>query len=152
MELKIATLDDYFDVREMCLAWLNESPYEGFESDPDKIDAYIEAVLKGDKTRQIALIARKEGRPYGIIAGQVSHLMFSNHRIAHELLWWIRPEARGTKLSIQLLQAFEHWAKTIGCTHIQMSMVNNDNLDKVAKLYTRFGYALAEQMFLKELI
>ena len=86
------------------------------------------------------------------VAGGSELELIPYHRIAHELLWWIRPEARGSKLGIQLLQAFEHWAKTIGCTHVQMSMVNNTHLDRVAKLYTRTGYALAEQVFLKEVI
>lgn len=72
---------------------------------------------------------------------------FGAGRWAKETVWYIEPDARG-RAAIQMLDAYEAWAREQGCTTIGMaSLASND----VSRIYERRGYAPAETHFVKAL-
>jgi GNAT superfamily N-acetyltransferase len=72
---------------------------------------------------------------------------FGAGKWSKESCWYIAPDARG-RSALQMLDAYEAWAREHGCTTIGMaSLATND----VSRIYERRGYAPAETHFLKSL-
>jgi GNAT superfamily N-acetyltransferase len=73
---------------------------------------------------------------------------FGPYSLATETAWWVEPDKRGSGLGLQLLQAFEYWAKEkAGAAMISMSSLD----DKVGEMYTKQGYKLYERAYMKVL-
>jgi len=88
------------------------------------------------------------GRPaQGVLMAATFEHPFGAGRWAKETVWYVAPEARG-RSAIQMLDAYEAWAREQGCTTVGMaSLASND----VSRLYERRGYTPAETHFVKPL-
>lgn len=88
------------------------------------------------------------GQPaQGVLMAATFDHPFGAGRWAKETVWYIAPSARG-RSALQMLDAYEAWAREQGCTTIGLaSLATND----VSRIYERRGYAPAETHFLKAL-
>lgn len=150
MSLKIATWDDFFDIRDMLEKFSKNSPYKDIKLDVNKMESLIEGILNGDKNKAIILLYIANERPVGILVGMKTEMNLNYDSLAHELIWWVDPNHRGGRAGIELFKAFEFWAKKIGCKMVQMSLVETEDATKVQKIYTKFGYKPTERAFIKE--
>lgn len=160
MNLKIATMEDFNEVKEMALEFLKESPYANYPKDITKVDNIIfsfllDKELNNNKER-VCLLAIPKGsnKPIGIIAGYTTEALFTNQKVATEVMWWVYPEHRGrSRASIELLQAFEHWASMVGSSYVQMASLASldDSRGIVEKIYKKFGYKTTEINYIKEI-
>jgi GNAT superfamily N-acetyltransferase len=85
----------------------------------------------------------------GMVAGTAQEFLFSDDKIAGELVWWVDPEYRRGSYGRDLHDAFEYWADKVGCKVITMALLEDQKADKVARLYERKGYRQAERAFIK---
>ena len=136
---------------DMTLKFLDESPYKGLPADEGKLADVVLGFLQ-DPTEKIVILAFKDDEPVGMISGMISEHLFSREKTAFELTWWVHPEHRGVKTSIELFDAFEYWARRMNCKYVQFGAAQGTPYsDKVQKLYNRRGYRMTESNFLKEL-
>jgi len=149
--LKIATWDDYQNIIAMISRFASDSPYHDVYVDTGKLTNTVRGILEGDRAKSIILLYIVDDRIVGMLAATTSELVINYDKIAHELMWWVEPEYRGGRAGIELLKAFEFWAKKIGCTKIQMSLVETEDAPKVQRIYTKFGYTPVERAFLKDI-
>ena len=92
-----------------------------------------------------ALLLERDGIACGLLLASAFDHPFGAGLMAKETVWFIAPSARG-RSDLAMLDAYEAWAKSIGCVAIGMAaLASND----VSKLYIRRGYAPAETHFLK---
>lgn len=83
----------------------------------------------------------------GVLMAATFDHPFGAGKWAKESVWYIAPEARG-RSALQMLDAYEAWAREQGCVVIGMaSLATND----VSRIYERRGYAPAETHFVKPL-
>lgn len=93
--------------------------------------------------RGLVLVTGSPAR--GVLMAATFEHPFGAGRWAKESVWYIAPEARG-RAAIQMLDAYEAWAREQDCTTIGMaSLASND----VSRLYERRGYAAVETHFVK---
>lgn len=93
----------------------------------------------------LVLVAGNPAR--GVLMAVAFDHPFGAGKWAKESCWYIAPDARG-RCALQMLDAYEAWAREQGCTTIGMaSLATND----VSRIYERRGYAPAETHFLKSL-
>lgn len=149
--LKIATWDDFFDIRDMLEKFSQASPYKEITLDVQKMESIIEKILGGDKSEALILLYIVNERPVGLLVGMKTEMNLNYDKIAHELIWWVEPQYRGGRAGIELFKAFEFWAKKVGCKLVQMSLVETEDAPKVQKIYSKFGYKPTERAFLKEI-
>lgn len=100
---------------------------------------------------RIMILAMDGDKPVGFIAAVASETLLTRDKLAHEMAWWMEPEYRKSRVALELVQAYEFWAKKVGCKLIQMSTVETDQVEKISKYYSRKGYRLIERSFLKEI-
>ncbi|PWJ73819.1 acetyltransferase (GNAT) family protein [Pseudaminobacter salicylatoxidans] len=114
------------------------------------VAAYAERMFKEHRAdpNSLCLVYAPDDRPQGVLMAKAFEHMFGPVWFAQETLWWIDPAHRG-KAAVQMLDAYEVWAKTRGCAFAGMAGMGADPI--VARLYLRRGYRVAETNFLKAL-
>lgn len=150
--LRLATQEDFDILKKMCILFLEESPYRSYPRELHKIEALIGSFLVGDLSKTCVLAFYKD-KPIGMIAGAVSETLFSHHLVASEVVWWIDPDhRRKSKAALELLGAFEYWARINKASYVQMQCLSGLNEDGVGRIYKRLGYNQNEIAYVKELI
>jgi len=91
------------------------------------------------------------GETVGMLVCFIAPCFFSDALQAGELVWYVDPEHRGSRKSIEMLIVFEDWAKERGAVCCNMMNLEVLSPEKTAKFYTRRGYTLTENTFIKEL-
>ncbi|WP_429925033.1 N-acetyltransferase family protein [Agrobacterium vitis] len=94
-----------------------------------------------------ALLLERDGSVCGLLLASAFDHPFGAGLVAKETVWFIAPEARG-RSGLIMLDAYEAWAKSIGCVSIGMAALTTND---VSSLYVRRGYAPAETHFIKPL-
>lgn len=95
-----------------------------------------------------ALYERSTG-PQGFLMATAFQHAFGNVLMAKETAFWIEPDSRGGTAAVRLLERYDEWAKSLGCSYVGMAGMGSD--PQVAKLYERRGYRVAEVHYLKSI-
>jgi GNAT superfamily N-acetyltransferase len=148
-DLRIATPDDFKDVRRLALSFYKASPYANLELDEEKLDQQVIEFLTGDPTKKIVILALHEEAPVGIIAGAVHPFLLNNSdTVAAETMWWLDEPYRKGRMGLRLLDAFEYWAKNVAhCSIAQMTRLKDS--ERIGKIYDKRGYVPAETIHCK---
>lgn len=137
--LRVANISDLGLVLKMAKKFIDTTDFK------DKVREKVLDELVIDTLRNpgaVVLIHSDKG----MIAGQVVPFQFTAEPTAVELCWWVEPEHRNSKIGLELLQAFEYWAKKKKCKTITMVSLTED-LDK---FYKKQGYTLIEHVYMKD--
>lgn len=141
--MKIATIEDLPEILDMSLNFMSKTGYTKY-SDEQTIRNLIESIVTGRQNEMIILLIPG----VGFLAGQASPFAFGPHFIASEIAWWVNEDKRKSGAGIELMDAFEYWAKNVaGCTVISLTSLD----PKVGKIYEKKGYRLYERAYMKEL-
>lgn len=150
MEIRYAQDKDYPFILFMATSFIEESGYPFPISTTkmrDVINSFIQAHGHG---KACIVMVDSHDHPVGMVAGAVTDLYYTDERVAQEIVWYVDIDYRGIRESIELLKAFEAWAKWQKCKYVQVSNLQEVNGDKVEKFYNKFGYSKKESAFLKE--
>ena len=142
MGLRVADREDSELIVEMAMKFLNSTRYAVLMSE-EQIKSVVDFFLISPNDKSIIFLYDK----IGMLVGTTSPLLFSGPPIATEIAWWVNPEDRGTNVGKELLDAFENWAKYMGCKAVTMSCLD----DRVGKFYEKNGYVLSERAYIKDL-
>jgi GNAT superfamily N-acetyltransferase len=92
----------------------------------------------------------------GAIVGTLGAVMYwepySGDLIASEMFWFVSAAARGGRGGLQLLQAFEAWARNRGALEIRMVHLLDSMPEKLERIYKHFGYRPAEVHYTKRIL
>lgn len=151
MSLRIANLNDLPTILRMAEEFYGQSPYSAEPFDKEKVLAVIQDMLTGPQESKVVILVLDDvlEEPVGLIAGFAQEALFNRHKIGVELMWWIDYGHRRVGRAFQLLGAFEYWAKKVGCDYVQLSMLHDEELQRMTKLYERRGYQPVERSYLK---
>jgi hypothetical protein len=83
----------------------------------------------------------------GILLAVAYEHPFGAGRIAKETVWFVSSGARG-RVGLAMLDAYEAWARGIGCTSAGMASLSSND---VSRIFERRGYAPIETHFAKPL-
>lgn len=144
-EIKYCEEEDIPAVVEMAKSFFKESPYASVVA----LDAFkLEEVVRGlfNNPSCMVLLGLSSGTPVGMLLAQVSETIFSRHKIASEIAWWVHPDHRGNGISTKLLDGYEYWAEQMGANFISMASLNTKNVDIIL---TNRGYSATEVAYAK---
>lgn len=146
--VRLAKPEDVSIIVNLMENFHRESPYRAVRFDSFKSKEFILGVIKGNIRNHICLVALKDEGVVGFIVGGLAEPVFSTTKIASELGWFVKPEARGTKASYLLFKAYEDWAYRAGAKIVQSAYLPEltPGLDK---FYDREGYHPVEQSYIK---
>lgn len=112
-------------------------------------EAHMYGVVEEYVKSHHVILAIKGTLRVGVAAGFVTpHLLDPSTKVFTEIMWWVRPEWRGSRAGVMLLNAMEYVAKSRGAFFV-LSTEEHSPLNK-ASLAKR-GYKLRELSYVKEM-
>lgn len=127
--------DDWQEYRHVRLAALAESP-DAFVASHAEESAFAEDLWRERMRRSRRLVAERDGAPVGVVS--LGQSFESGPGVAELFGLWVAPEARGTGVAWQLVQAGADHARADGRTHLTY-WVGTDNGRAVA-FASSFGF------------
>src|SRR5690606_13241410 len=148
--LRHARLEDIPALLQLGEKLFKDSPMEPMEFNPEKVRAQLEKAIISDQKDFLVLVSHVEDKPVGILAAYAFTPIFTDHRIACEVFWYLEPEYRKGTRGLDMMRAYEYWAKLVGCKVAQYGWLVSSPKN-MPVLYERTGAELAEQVYYKVL-
>lgn len=80
------------------------------------------------------------GNVVGVCMGWVEKTFFGPDMVAHQHIFYVRPEARGSVYGKELMSAFEMWAKDSGAKEIWVSQATGINVERTQRFFNILGF------------
>lgn len=148
--LHIADISNLEELVEMSIKFHQSSTYSHLKYDKQKLRDTLITLINDKQSSLVLTTLDTEGKPVGMLIFKVQSLPFSYETVAAEIAWWMEPEARNSRQSLEMFKAGEYWARKVGANYIQYSSLSSSD-ENVDKFYLRQGYTMTEKAFLKEL-
>jgi len=148
MEIRKATLADVPVIVAMSARFYPTTHYADWcEMDEASVAGLATGLIEND----VFYVAERDGELVGMIGLMIAPFLFNqNRKFAVEIVWWVAPDARGSRIASQLLAAVEQPCRDAGAERIQMVHMPNSP-PQAAALYRHAGYAESEISFTKDL-
>lgn len=148
--LRHARLSDLPQLIELAKSLTAGSPMEALSVDYEKARANIEKAIISDQKEWLALVSHVDDEPVGVLVAYCFEPIFSRKKLAVEVFWYLDPEYRVGRRGIEMMEAYEYWAKLVGCEVVQYGWLVSSP-EGMKKLYERSGAELAEHVYYKTL-
>ncbi len=144
--IRLATVDDYYQVKELSEELHKVSPYSELNFSEKKFDSWF-ALATTDLTKATILVAEEENKLVGIIGGVITEMTLYDATVTAEALWYVKPEYRTSWLGINLFKAYEYWSKEV--VKADFCMSGSVSTKDLSKFYKRYGYQHTETAYMK---
>lgn len=146
MQVRQATERDVADIVRMSRAFYATTTYRDYA---DFNEESVTALTKALVADHVMLVAEIEGAVVGMVGLFVVPFLFNgDHRMAHEVVWYVDPDAQGAGAGKALLAAIEPACKANGATGIFMIHLSNSP-PQAAEIYQRMGYSHSETVYVR---
>ncbi len=133
-----ATPEDAAVIDTMLRAMGRESPiYRAMPIDDRKLADYIAKAIRGND--HAVLLHDGPAGIDGIYIGMLVQQFFTFETTAMDVLFYVRPERRGSRAAVRLFRAFKAWAKSSGAKSIQVGTMTGIDPARTAKFYRGMG-------------
>jgi len=143
------------DIEKMCdtiVLALKDSSYSDFTPNREKLEELIETCYANENEGKRYLMLALDGEKHvGIVGAMLIEDHFLLGRVGQEILWWVDPGYRKSKIASELLESLETWAKFIDTKHLLMGHYENEYAPKMRKMYEKNGFQLKEYNYYKEI-
>jgi GNAT superfamily N-acetyltransferase len=116
-----------------------ESVYSKFDFDENKLGRLLYNHIINPKTL-FAYVGSSKGALTGVFLGSIGEHYFGTDLIASDTLWYVSPQSRGSRVGLQLLRAFENWAKERDAAEIYVGVSSGLSADKTGTMLQKLGY------------
>ena len=122
----------------MLRAMAQESPiYRATPIDDRKLADYIAKVIRSSE--HAVLLHESAAGIDGIYIGMLVQQFFTFEITAMDVLFYVRPERRGSRAAVRLFRAFKAWAKSSDARAIQVGTMTGIDPARTAKFYRGMG-------------
>ena len=131
--------EDLPAVLEMARCMHQESVYRRFDYDENKMGRLLYNYISNPKT-SFSCVGTSKDTLNGVFLGSIGEHYFGTDLIASDTLWYVSPQSRGSRVGLQLLRAFESWAKERGAAEIYVGVSSGLSADKTGAMLQKLGY------------
>lgn len=96
-------------------------------------------------------LAERNGEPVGFITAQPGRYLFSKERFVTHDIFYVAPEARGSRTALLLVQAMEDWAAQLGVKKVFIAVHTGLKPDITGRFYEKLGYRYMGGNYCKDL-
>jgi len=148
MNIRDATEADVDDIVAMSSKFYATTNYRSYTNmDADTVAGLVRMLID----TSIMLVAEDAGEVIGMAGLVIAPFLFNaSIKGAHEVVWWVSPDSRGSGAGRELLREVELHAKEKGCRIIQMLTLSTSPAH-AGQTYERSGYAHSETCYTKEI-
>lgn len=148
-DLRLATEEDIDDLLLLCQSLCLQSPvYKHQPFDATHTRHLLHTSLANPRTSVILVGTHGDDRYAGFLVGVSTQSLFNPTYMAMEPAWYVKPEYASTRMGKDLLEAFEVWARRVGCSYVRVGKVYTG---ETPPNWLRRGYRITEIEYMKEL-
>jgi hypothetical protein len=115
-----------------------------------KVYEILRKTINGEPSEAILIVSEDAGKIVGVFLAATSEITFSEEKVATELAFWLLPGYRKSRRVLDLITAFEYWAKNIA--KVSFVILSQTPLqDSTERSYKRLGYTNIENNYLKKI-
>lgn len=152
VEVRPARTGDVEAILAMGAALHAESPhFRTRHYSEQKVRELILRLIEDDGDRFLCLVAEREGEPIGYIGGVLVEDWFGDDTYAADISFYVVPPCRGGRAALQLVMAFERWARERGATRICPATSTQVRSESVLGFYAKLGYCAVGHAMSKDL-
>jgi GNAT superfamily N-acetyltransferase len=141
MTIRFACSGDISELIELGRRVKADTRFAPWPFDEQRVRRSLEHVLAPGQERYGALIAQSSsGAIVGGLLGVIERPMFTESLVANVMLFLVLPEHRMGGHAVQLLRAFEKWAKNRGVVEIVFGVNSGCDFERVGRFAQRMGY------------
>lgn len=137
----ITSSDDPEKVADTLIEAFQDSPFKELTINRDKLLSIIDLFCAdvSNMDRAIVMAVEEDGRYVGAVAMTTmdDHFAFADHKVGHEMIWWVHKDYRKTKVGKELKNAIDEWCKLKGLQYILMGHYHNEYTETMQKMYTK---------------
>jgi len=149
--LRFASIEDIPQLQSLAMSLVKDSPIEKIGVSPTKAVEQLTKFILNTGQDFLCLVSYDEDKVVGVLAAYAFEPVFSEERVACEVLWYLLPEYRKGRRGLEMMQAYEYWAKMVGCKVAQYGWLVNSP-EGMKSLYERTGAVKSEEVYYKELV
>jgi GNAT superfamily N-acetyltransferase len=136
--IRAARPEDAAVIEALIRAIAPESPvYRDTPIDDRKLKTFIATAIRSDQ--HAVLLHDGAAGIDGLYIGMLVQQFFTFEVTAMDILFYVRPERRGTRAALRLWRAFESWAHARGAKAIQVGSMTDIDPARTAKFYRGMG-------------
>ena len=128
-----------------------ESPVFKHSSFDDKTVVDLLSLSLKSPSDVCVLVNETDGEITGGIIAFAYKNWFGPERVASDLALFVTPDKRGGVVAARLVNQYEKWAKSVGCSEVTIGVSTGVNTDRTALLFQRLGYKYPAHSFRKRL-
>lgn len=145
-------MSDLAALMSLAVEFVKESPFQELVPETEAhfkeaFEALTDMVVNG----VVAIAYKDDGKPAGAIGGYITPYWWRRDKlIALEMMWYVKPESRGSKAALKVLRTFESEAKA-GGAHYSLMQAGIVEGGAAVSFLRRTGYKVQGPMCMKEL-
>ena len=116
-----------------------ESVYRNFDYSPEKFGRMLYHFVSNPE-KFFAYVGTANNKLTGVLLGSIGEHYFGTDLIASDTLWYVSPQSRGSRVGLQLLRAFEKWAKDRSAAEVCMGVSSGLSAEKTGGMLQKLGY------------
>lgn len=136
-KVRVVEPQDYEQILALCRKMHEDSRYNDFDFDISKITHYFRNALIGDPIN--AWVALDGDKVVGFLCAHAVEHVFCKSKIAQDIGFYIRPDARDSLTALRMVRAFLKWAEEQGVREVLMATTVGHEPKKVAQLFEACG-------------
>ncbi len=137
--IRLAMPWDMAEVVELARLQVEET-HTHLDFRPDLVeDTFRSAIKKGDPA---LWVAEDKSGLIGFLWARIYEYAFSSGIFVSQEVLFVRPDKRGTRAAVKLIDEYKSWGDTVGAREILFGISNGRQPDRVAKLFQRKGAEL----------
>lgn len=141
MRIRTATLDDVPALLALGPQIHAESRHAALPFDANKTGAALRAMIERTEQEQCFLIAiGSDGDIIGFFIGYAAEYFFSRDQVATDVLFYVKPEHRGSSAAVKLIHAFRKWALARQVAEMRICMTTGVAIDRFDRFVRRLGF------------
>jgi len=135
---RTATRNDVTTILPLLKELHRESILCSVPIDEKKLHSFVLRSVKG-RDRTCLIYQSASSAIEGILIGYTSEYFFSKEKAARDLVFYVRPERRGSLVAYRLWAAFKAWARAEGASSIWLGSAAGINPSRTRKFYRGLG-------------
>jgi predicted N-acetyltransferase YhbS len=148
-EIREITPSDVPAVTALARALQEESPrFRTLPFDPEMVQNLLGAMMKSRD--YLTLIAEDEKEIVGVMVAAAVPYFFTSRRMTSDIMFYVKPSQRGSRVGLRLLREYEAWARTKDAHEICIGLGTEINLERNGAFLLHCGYKLNQLGYTKQ--
>lgn len=135
----------------LVLRSLSESIWKEEKIDIARLTMVIQSFTESSNDSRACFIAKQGDEVIGLLAASITADTILGKSMASEMMWYVTPEHRRSKVTHNLLDLYEKWAKKQDVECITMAHYCNETEPLLSRVFEKKGFKRMEVTYIKDI-